>query len=92
MANVLAARSTRDSLFRIGPLSNKPLVGAVVLTIALQMLVIYLPAMQNLFGTISLGIGDLCVALVLSSIILWVEELWKWFTRRGSITQATASV
>ena len=41
MGHALAVRSSRDSLFKIGLLSNKPLLGAVLLTFVLQMAVVY---------------------------------------------------
>jgi Ca2+-transporting ATPase len=43
MSHVMAIRSGDESLFRAGPLSNKPLLGAVALTFVLQLLAIYAP-------------------------------------------------
>ena len=37
LSHVMAIRSGNESLFRVGPLSNKPLLGAVALTFALQL-------------------------------------------------------
>jgi Ca2+-transporting ATPase len=51
MGNALAVRSNKDSLFKIGLLSNKPLLGAVSLTFLLQLAVTYLLALQMVFGT-----------------------------------------
>jgi Ca2+-transporting ATPase len=81
MANVLAVRSARQSLFRVGLLTNRALLGAVALTLLLQLLVVYLPVMQELFGTVPLGGWDLCLALVLSAAVLWVDEAVKWLAR-----------
>ncbi|MDJ0708322.1 MAG: cation-translocating P-type ATPase [Leptolyngbyaceae cyanobacterium MO_188.B28] len=75
-------RSERDSLFRIGWLSNKPLLGVVVLTFGLQLAIIYIPALQMLFKTTALSITDLMISLMLSTIIFWAIELEKWFIRR----------
>jgi Ca2+-transporting ATPase len=47
-------RSERDSLFRIGLLSNRPLLGAVALTVGLQLIVIYSPVLQPIFQTTAL--------------------------------------
>ena len=57
MGNVMAVRSDTDSTFKIGFLSNRVLIGAVLLTMALQMAVIYLPFLQNIFNTTRLA-GD----------------------------------
>ncbi len=79
----LAVRSERESLFRIGLLSNKPMLGAVLLTLALQLAVIYVPALNPIFKTQPLPLFDLLVCLGLSSLTLWVVELEKWLIRRG---------
>ena len=82
MANVLAIRSERESLFRIGLLSNKPLLGAVLLTVALQLLLIYTPPLQGLFNTMALSLTDLLIGIAASSLLFWFVELEKWVGRR----------
>ena len=47
LSHVMAIRSGNESLFRVGPLSNKLLLGAVALTFALQLLAIYLPSSRD---------------------------------------------
>ena len=42
----LAVRSEHASLFTIGLFSNQPMLGAVILTVLLQMTVIYVPALN----------------------------------------------
>ncbi|MDD2767333.1 MAG: cation-translocating P-type ATPase [Methylococcus sp.] len=85
MSNVLAVRSEQESLFRQGLFSNKPLFAAVLLTIALQMAVLYVPVLQPIFKTEALSAGELGVCLGLSSIVFWAVELEKWMRRRGWI-------
>jgi P-type Ca2+ transporter type 2C len=75
-------RSERDSLFRIGLFSNKPLLAAAIVTFGLQMAVIYVPILQTVFQTTSLSAINLTLCLVLSSIASWAIELEKWFIRR----------
>jgi Ca2+-transporting ATPase len=82
MAHVLAIRSERDSLFRIGLWSNKPLVYAVAITFALQLALVYIPFLQEFFTTVALSAGDLALGLVASSAIFWAVELEKWGVRR----------
>ncbi len=81
LAHVLAIRSHVDSLFRIGLLSNKLLLGAVILTIGLQLAVIYVPFLQQVFRTAALSVVDLLVSLAMSSVIFWSVELEKWLLR-----------
>jgi P-type Ca2+ transporter type 2C len=78
-------RSERDSLFQIGLLSNKPLLGAVVLTFGLQMAVIYVPFLQTVFKTTPLSAIDLAIALALSTVVFWTMELDKWLIRRRTL-------
>jgi len=86
MANVMAIRSERRSLFEIGLLSNKPLLGAVGLTVVLQLALVYVPFLQSIFKTVALPIPDLVLTVGVSSIIFWAVELEKWFLRRRATT------
>jgi Ca2+-transporting ATPase len=82
MGNALAIRSNRDSLFRIGIFSNRPMVVAVVSTFLLQMAVIYWEPLQGFFSTVSLTGEQLLVSLLLSTSVFWAIEVEKWFIRR----------
>ncbi len=82
MANVLAIRSERRSLFQIGLFSNKALLGAVSLTVVLQLGLIYVPFLQSIFKTVALPLPDLVLTLLASSIIFWAVEAEKWVLRR----------
>ena len=83
MGHALAIRSGRDSLFKIGLLSNKALLGAVLLTFVLQMGVVYVPFLQGLFKTVALPPVDLVISLALSTVVFWGVELEKWLLRRN---------
>jgi Ca2+-transporting ATPase len=88
MAHVLAIRSERDSLFRIGLWSNRPLLGAVALTFVLQLALVYVPVLQGFFTTVALSAGDLALGLAASSIVFWGVELEKWALRRRAAVDA----
>lgn len=81
MGYVMAIRSSRESLFRIGMFSNMPLVGAVLLTSLLQVAVVYVPFMQNIFGTVALSIRDFGVCLFVSVVMFAAVETQKWIYR-----------
>jgi len=53
--NSLAVRSEQQSLFAQGITSNLPLLLTVLVSIAVQLGIIYVPALQSLFHTQSLG-------------------------------------
>ena len=81
MAHVMAIRSERHSLFKIGLLSNKPLLGAVALTILLQFALIYVPVLQAFFKTTPLPLPHLILTIALSGAIFVAVELEKLFAR-----------
>jgi Ca2+-transporting ATPase len=82
LGHVLAIRSERQSLFKMGLFSNKPLLGAVVLTFLLQMAIIYIPAMNRIFKTEPLTAEELLIAIAASSIVFFAVEIEKWIVRR----------
>ena len=88
MGNVLAIRSERESFFTLGPLTNRPLLGAVLLTFALQMGTIYIPALNPIFKTEPLDRDELLVCLALSSVVFIGVEIQKWLIRRGWLAWA----
>jgi Ca2+-transporting ATPase len=81
MAHVLAIRSERDSLFRIGLRSNPALLGAIGLTLVLQLALIYIPWLQAAFATRALSAFALALGLAASSLIFGTVELEKWLLR-----------
>ena len=84
MGNALAIRSNRDSLFSIGIFTNRAMLGAVLLTFALQLAVIYVPALQRIFNTQPLTATQLAISLIMSTVVFWMAEINKWFIRRRS--------
>jgi P-type Ca2+ transporter type 2C len=81
MGHVLAIRSEQESFFRQGALSNKPLLGAVLLTLALQMATIYVPFLNPIFKTQPLTAGELVITLGLSTVVFLAVELEKAIKR-----------
>jgi Ca2+-transporting ATPase len=69
-------------LFRIGILSNKPLLGAATLVVFLQLSVLYVPFLQGVFRTSALSLRDLAFSLALSAVVFWGVEIEKWQQRR----------
>jgi P-type Ca2+ transporter type 2C len=83
MGHALAIRSSRYSLFQIGVLSNKSLLGAVLLTFVLQLALIYLPFLQTVFETVALPLPYLLLSLLFSSVVFIVVEITKAIHRRS---------
>ena len=82
LALALEVRSEEDSIFKIGLFSNPSMVWAILSTVVLQLLVIYVPFFQAIFGTSPLNFQQLLVALLASLAVIVVVEIWKWVLRR----------
>jgi len=85
MGHVLAVRSERASFFDPAVPTNRMLWGAVALTFALQLAVIYVPVLNPIFHTAPLSWSELGLCLALSSIVFFLVEIEKWLARRGLI-------
>jgi Ca2+-transporting ATPase len=57
------------------------MIGSVALTLTSTLAIIYLPLLQDAFGTKALTFGDLLVSLILSTVVFWSIELEKLFKR-----------
>jgi Ca2+-transporting ATPase len=81
MGHVMAIRSERESLFTIGIFSNKPMLGALFLTVILQMMIIYTPFLNTVFRTHPLTLYELIITLAVSSIVFCAVEIEKYIKR-----------
>ncbi|MBC8140075.1 MAG: cation transporting ATPase C-terminal domain-containing protein, partial [Armatimonadetes bacterium] len=78
--NVFNARSGEQSAF-VGLFHNRYLWGAVGLSLALQIVVIYTPFLQNAFSTVSLSGSDWLRCAGVASSVLWLREISKAVVR-----------
>jgi Ca2+-transporting ATPase len=85
LAHVMAIRSEHESLFTIGVMSNRHLVGAVLLTVLLQLATIYVPFLQPIFKTQPLTLNELFICCALAMTIFVAVEIEKWMVRRWNI-------
>jgi Ca2+-transporting ATPase len=81
IGQALASRSTQASLFQLGLGSNPVILGLAGLVFALQLLVIYLPALDEFFGVTPLSLPNLLLALGLGTITFLAIEGEKWLMR-----------
>jgi len=82
IGHVLAIRSETESIFSMGLMSNKPLLGAVALTFGLQMATIYVPFLNPIFKTEPLTLNELAFTLAMSSAVFIAVEIEKTVKRR----------
>jgi Ca2+-transporting ATPase len=83
LVHVMAIRSERESLFAIGVTSNRLLLLAVLASVGLHLLLIYVPWLQQVFGTEAIAPSALALACALSLLVFVGVELEKWAIRRG---------
>ena len=81
LAVAIAARSEVNSVFRIGFFANRYMIMAVLGTIVLQLVVIYLPLAQDIFDTIALTPAELALSFALALLVFALVEIWKWIFR-----------
>jgi Ca2+-transporting ATPase len=80
MFNVINARSDEDSAF-VRLFTNAWLWAAMIGSVALQALVVYVPFLQRAFGTTGLSAADWLFCVGISSLVLWLREADKWIAR-----------
>ena len=82
MGNALATRSESQTLMEAGILTNKSLLGAVFLTLLLQLAVIYVPFLQKIFETQSLTLLEIGISLGASLLVLILIDGVKVIKRK----------
>jgi len=82
MFNAFNSRSERHSIFKLGWFSNKWLVWAVLSSLFMMVLVLYVPYLGLLFHTVPLEFTDWMVALGVSCSALVFVELYKLIWER----------
>ncbi|MCW5632581.1 MAG: HAD-IC family P-type ATPase [Rubrivivax sp.] len=80
--NVVNCQSATASALKLGVLRNPWLLGGLLLSVALQAAVLYVPPLQAMFHTRPLEAATLLPIVALASVVLWVEEGRKALARR----------
>lgn len=76
--NCFNCRSERHSIFRIGLFSNKWLILAVMISLAITLAIIYIPFLQGPFHTYAMSLQDWGIAVSAGISILVVVEIAKF--------------
>ncbi|MEM3881532.1 MAG: HAD-IC family P-type ATPase, partial [Candidatus Bathyarchaeia archaeon] len=75
--NALNCRSRTTSVFKLGLTTNKYLLGGIAASVSLQVLATLLPPLQTALGTISLSPVDWLLIILVSSSVLFADEIRK---------------
>jgi magnesium-transporting ATPase (P-type) len=84
VGNVLACRTSKASIFKTSISSNKWVWLGIAAQICILSFLVYIPPMQRLFGTAALGCVDWAFLATIAFIVVFAEEIRKWFARRLS--------
>ena len=82
LGNALSVRSFYYSMFSSGIFANRGMWGAIVLTIMLQLLIVYIPFLQTIFKTTALNLEVMGIALLITLAAVLCIEFVKYFHKR----------
>jgi sodium/potassium-transporting ATPase subunit alpha len=83
IADVLARRTRRQSVFKAGFFKNGIVWLGILVEILLVACIMYIPALNTLFGTAPLFGIELVLAVPFALVIFFGDELRKWLIRSG---------
>lgn len=81
LVHALNMRSENKSIFKLGIFSNMYMIGAIIIGIVLQLAVIYITPIAEIFKVVPLTLGDWGFVAALSLIVLVLNEILKLFRR-----------
>ncbi len=82
LGNALSVRSMYQSMFSPGILANRGMWGAIILTVLLQLTIVYTPFLQPVFKTATLEWKPMSVILIVTLACVLCIELVKYLTKR----------
>ena len=88
--NVLACRTSKRSIFKTSLKTNKWIIFGITAQIGILSLLIYLPVMQHIFTTTALSLSNWAFLVSLAVIVVFAEEIRKFFSRKFTKTSAEA--
>jgi Ca2+-transporting ATPase len=82
VGNVLACRSERESVFRLGLLTNRAVVLGIAAEIAILVALILIPPLARVFGLAPLRLAEWTPLVGFPLVVLSLEEVRKWGIRQ----------
>lgn len=78
----LNMRSTKKSVFKLGLFTNKYLIASFVLGIAIQLIIISVPFLAEIFKVFPLSLMDWLFVMIIAMVPLIVNEILKLFIKK----------
>lgn len=82
IGNLLACQTTRTSAFKVGLFQNKWIIRGIIFEVAVLLSIIYIPFLQDIFSTTSLGLYEWLYLIPFIPIMFFADELRKYITNR----------
>jgi len=89
--NSLNCRSRTRSIFQMPVLSNPWLLGAIIVSVLLQIAANRLPFLQQVFGTEALTLRDWLMIVAIAATVVVADEIRKVFSRKKAAARAEAA-
>ena len=80
---VLCCRTEKQSVFKVGLLSNKRILKGIVFEILVISLIIYIPLLQGIFQTAAIGIKEWAFLIITPIPIVIIDEIRKLIFRHN---------
>ncbi len=77
LVHVFNLRSNKDSIFKVGLLTNKILLGAIAISASLMLIVLNIPVLHGIFEIKMLTLGEVGIVTLLSFAPLIIVEIFK---------------
>jgi magnesium-transporting ATPase (P-type) len=91
IGTAIAARTAHASLRSVGFFTNRLLLWGIGTEIAFAAAIVYVPLLQDLFGTASLGAGELLILLFFPFLVWAADELRRAHRRRAALPHGGAT-
>jgi magnesium-transporting ATPase (P-type) len=78
----LACRTSKQSIFKASLAKNKWVIWGIIAQLSILAVLVYVPLMQQVFGTQPLGWMDWLYLLSLAVVVIFAEEIRKLVVRR----------
>lgn len=82
MLNAINAISEDSSILSIGIFSNPYLIVAIMGSILLHCMILYIPMFENIFNTVPLTVNDWLLVFMFSFPVIILDEILKFFSRK----------
>lgn len=82
IGTLLACQTTRTSAIKVGVFKNKWIIRGIIFEVMVLLSIIYIPFLQGIFSTTSLGILEWLYLITFIPIMFFADELRKYVVRK----------